>query len=50
MSVIHAEDTPELNDARNKAWLEDCALRLVAVLALDRFGDYVADQVCVGCC
>ncbi|XP_063229477.1 TATA-binding protein-associated factor 172 [Bacillus rossius redtenbacheri] len=26
-------------------WLEDVALRLVCVLALDRFGDFVSDQV-----
>ncbi|CAL8122887.1 unnamed protein product [Orchesella dallaii] len=26
-------------------WLEDLALRLVSVLALDRFGDFVSDQV-----
>ena len=29
----------------NLAWLEDCAARLICVLALDRFGDYVSDQV-----
>jgi TATA-binding protein-associated factor len=27
------------------AWLEDIALRIVCVLALDRFGDFVSDQV-----
>ena len=31
--------------AANLACLEDCAARLICVLALDRFGDYVADQV-----
>lgn len=31
--------------AANQAWLEDCALRLVCALALDRFGDFVSDQV-----
>ena len=31
--------------AANQAWLEDCALRLVCTLALDRFGDFVSDQV-----
>jgi hypothetical protein len=30
--------------AANAAWLEDCAIRLMCVLALDRFGDYVSDQ------
>ena len=31
----------------NLVWLEDCAARLICVLALDRFGDYVSDQVCI---
>ncbi|BDA40363.1 TATA-binding protein-associated factor 172 [Coccomyxa sp. Obi] len=31
--------------AANQAWLEDCALRLLCTLALDRFGDFVSDQV-----
>lgn len=31
--------------AANRAWLEDCASHLLAVLALDRFGDYLSDQV-----
>jgi TATA-binding protein-associated factor len=26
-------------------WLEDTSLRLLCVLALDRFGDFVSDQV-----
>jgi len=29
----------------HQEWLEDLALRLVSVLALDRFGDFVSDQV-----
>ncbi|XP_039291094.1 TATA-binding protein-associated factor 172 [Nilaparvata lugens] len=29
----------------HQSWLEDVSLRLVCVLALDRFGDYVSDQV-----
>ncbi len=29
----------------NSAWLEDCSARLLCVLALDRFGDYVSDKV-----
>ncbi len=29
----------------NQAWLEDCALRLLCTLALDRFADFVSDQV-----
>lgn len=34
----------EQKDSHNK-WLEDAALRLLCVLALDRFGDFVSDQV-----
>lgn len=34
----------EQQDSHNK-WLEDAALRLLCVLALDRFGDFVSDQV-----
>ena len=29
----------------NATWLEDCVIRLMCVLALDRFGDFVSDQV-----
>ncbi|XP_074595311.1 histone acetyltransferase 1 [Brevipalpus obovatus] len=29
----------------NQLWLEDLALRLICVLALDKFGDFVSDQV-----
>ncbi|XP_015784868.1 TATA-binding protein-associated factor 172 [Tetranychus urticae] len=32
-------------DALNQLWLEDLALRLICVLALDKFGDFVSDQV-----
>ena len=31
--------------AANSGWLEDCAIHLLCVLALDRFGDFVSDQV-----
>ncbi len=31
--------------AANTGWLEDCAIHLLCVLALDRFGDFVSDQV-----
>ena len=37
--------TPEENDIHHKAWLEDLVLRLISVLALDRFGDFVSDAV-----
>lgn len=33
-----------MEDAHQE-WLEDAALRLLCVLALDRFGDFVSDQV-----
>lgn len=33
------------NDKRNKEWLEDLSCRLCCIFALDRFGDYVSDQV-----
>ena len=29
----------------NQIWLESLAVKLVCVLALDRFGDYIGDQV-----
>lgn len=34
-----------LNDALNNLWLDDLACRLCCVLMLDRFGDYVSDNV-----
>ncbi|KAL6240504.1 TATA-binding protein-associated factor mot1 [Rhinocladiella similis] len=33
------------NDLANKRWLDDLACRLLCVLMLDRFGDYVSDTV-----
>eukprot|EP00890_Picochlorum_soloecismus_P001543 jgi/Picsp_1/238/NSC_00237-R1_snf2 super family len=30
---------------KNNEWLEDCAIHVLCVLALDRFGDYVSDEV-----
>ncbi|CAB3253146.1 unnamed protein product [Arctia plantaginis] len=32
-------------ESAHQEWLEDMALRLLCVLALDRFGDFVSDQV-----
>ncbi|XP_049535166.1 TATA-binding protein-associated factor 172 [Anopheles darlingi] len=32
-------------DLQHQLWLEDATLRLLCVLALDRFGDFVSDQV-----
>jgi len=31
--------------AVNQVWLCDLALRLMSVIALDRFGDFVSDEV-----
>ncbi|KAJ3128607.1 btaf1 RNA polymerase II, B-TFIID transcription factor-associated, 170kDa [Physocladia obscura] len=35
------------NQERHSAWLEDVALRILCVLALDRFADFVGDHVVV---
>lgn len=32
-------------EEHHQTWLEDCAIRLLCVLALDRFGDFVSDAV-----
>lgn len=32
-------------EPHHQAWLEDTAIRLLCVLALDRFGDFVSDAV-----
>lgn len=37
--------TASEQEASHILWLEDIALRLLCVLALDRFGDYISDQV-----
>lgn len=38
-------ETLEEMNQNHISWLEDAALRLLCVLALDRFGDFVSDQV-----
>ena len=38
-------DSKQQQDEANNDWLEECVVRLLCVLALDRFGDYVSDQV-----
>ncbi|CAI7637185.1 unnamed protein product [Penicillium manginii] len=35
----------EENDNLNRQWLDDLACRLLCVLMLDRFGDYISDNV-----
>ncbi|GBL97094.1 TATA-binding protein-associated factor 172, partial [Araneus ventricosus] len=49
---IHGKDagkrldaSPEQMELLNQLWLEDVALRLTCVLALDKFGDFISDQV-----
>ncbi|CAH0750596.1 unnamed protein product [Diatraea saccharalis] len=42
---VHAGMTTEQMEDAHQEWLEDIALRLICVLALDRFGDFVSDQV-----
>ncbi|GIY86061.1 TATA-binding protein-associated factor 172 [Caerostris darwini] len=49
---IHGKDagkrpdaTPDQMEILNQLWLEDLALRLTCVLALDKFGDFISDQV-----
>lgn len=37
--------TREENNALNRKWLDDLACRLLCVLMLDRFGDYISDNV-----
>lgn len=32
-------------EAHHQTWLEDVGLRLLCVLALDHFGDFLGDQV-----
>ncbi|KAH8417214.1 hypothetical protein KR222_006412, partial [Zaprionus bogoriensis] len=40
-----AQQSPEQMHEAHSRWLEDAALRLLCVLCLDRFGDFVSDQV-----
>ncbi|GAA6037551.1 hypothetical protein NBRC10512_002557 [Rhodotorula toruloides] len=37
--------TRKQNEERHRRWCEDLAAKLLCVFALDRFGDYVSDQV-----
>ncbi|KAJ3098886.1 btaf1 RNA polymerase II, B-TFIID transcription factor-associated, 170kDa [Phlyctochytrium planicorne] len=37
----------ERNNSRHQQWLEDVSIRLLCVLALDRFADFVGDHVMV---
>ncbi|KAI8830148.1 hypothetical protein BC829DRAFT_426554 [Chytridium lagenaria] len=39
--------SPLKNERRHQRWLEDVAIRLLCVLALDRFADFVGDHVVV---
>jgi TATA-binding protein-associated factor len=42
--IIEEQEIKDIQALRNQQWLEDCAIRLICVLALDRFGDYVFDN------
>ncbi|KAL2866684.1 DNA-binding ATPase [Aspergillus lucknowensis] len=41
---VHGKARTE-NDLLNRKWLDDLACRLLCVLMLDRFGDYISDNV-----
>ncbi|EGG04881.1 uncharacterized protein MELLADRAFT_116969 [Melampsora larici-populina 98AG31] len=41
----HVGVTRALNHHHHQVWMEDLGLRLICMLCLDRFGDYVGDQV-----
>ncbi|KAK7073415.1 btaf1 RNA polymerase II, B-TFIID transcription factor-associated, 170kDa, partial [Halocaridina rubra] len=41
-ATYHSIEQMEKN---HQAWLEDMAVRFLCVLSLDRFGDFVSDQV-----
>lgn len=45
-----ADVDEEKNEQLNQEWLEDMAVRLMCVFALDRFGDYVSDQTVAPVC
>ena len=45
MMTSSASSRAAYQDGQNLSWLADAALRLVSVLALDRFGDFVSDEV-----
>uniref|UniRef100_A0A8C5MZY2 B-TFIID TATA-box binding protein associated factor 1 n=1 Tax=Leptobrachium leishanense TaxID=445787 RepID=A0A8C5MZY2_9ANUR len=40
-----ADSTPEEMEQQHQEWLEDLIIRLLCVFALDRFGDFVSDEV-----
>ena len=44
LQAVTAQDVEAARHS-NRQWLEDCTIRLLCVLALDRFGDFTSDQV-----
>ncbi|XP_075072265.1 TATA-binding protein-associated factor 172 isoform X2 [Mixophyes fleayi] len=40
-----ADSTHEEMEQQHQEWLEDLAIRLLCVFALDRFGDFISDEV-----
>ena len=43
---VTAGATLAANEEDHQNWCDDLATKLLCVFALDRFGDYVSDQVC----
>eukprot|EP01127_Copromyxa_protea_P005411 TRINITY_DN15340_c0_g1_i1.p1 TRINITY_DN15340_c0_g1~~TRINITY_DN15340_c0_g1_i1.p1 ORF type:complete len:1800 (+),score=296.36 TRINITY_DN15340_c0_g1_i1:48-5447(+) len=44
LKLMNEQYIKDIQAYRNQKWLEDCAIRLICVLALDRFGDYGFDN------
>ncbi|XP_077975893.1 TATA-binding protein-associated factor 172-like isoform X2 [Styela clava] len=42
--IVRGDSQSEMED-HNNSWLEDAAIRMLCVMVLDRFGDFVSDQV-----
>lgn len=42
---VHCGNTPVTGKTSNAAWLENTAVRILYVMLLDRFSDFVSDQV-----
>jgi len=46
-SCISDNLSPHSNDAAHEKWCNDLAAKLLCIFVLDRFSDFVSDQVCV---
>jgi len=40
-----ADATQDEQKTQNRQWLADCAIRLICVLVLDKFADFVDDEM-----